>query len=269
MGYGSSIGEFAGQAAGDMAARANDAKIQQMLDAMRERWENLPDAEKVQYAPVLRSALNDVKQDPRYENASNDVLSRLMQLATDGGMSPADKAKLEQSKLEALDYERGARGHTEQEMMRRGQGGSGALLSAQIAAQQGGIDRAYQGDLATAAASSDRALQALNAGGDMAMALGTRDLNMKQAAAGANDAISRFNASRADSEELYNSSLDQKNAIARNTGLDRSTGLDMSNEATLADRQRKRWRGYGKAGGTMVDSFSSGGGDDTESDWGA
>lgn len=256
MGYGSSIGEFAGQAAGDAMAMANDAEIQRLLAAMAERWANLPDAEKVQYAPILRSALSDVTEDPRYANAENDVLDRLLELSK-GGLSEGDKAALEQSKLAALDFERGVRGRDEQTMMRRGLGNSGALLASEIAAQQGGIDRAYKGDLDVAATSADRALQALTASGDLATALGTRDLNTKMAAAGANDAIAKFNASRADDEELYNAGLAQRNAMAKLGGLDRATGMQVTQQGKLADAQRRRWRGYGKQAGGLYDMYSA------------
>jgi hypothetical protein len=258
MGYGSMIGEFGGQIAGDVSAMSNDAHVQRLLDEMRARYEALPDAEKVHYAPLLRSALNDVVEDPRYKHAENDVLDRLMELATSGGMTDADKAKLEQSKLSALDYERGVRGRDEQTMMRRGEGGSGALLSAEIAAQQGGIDRAYKGDLDTAASSSDRALQALTAGGDLASRLGGRDLQQQDAAASADDLISRFNASRADEMDMYNSSLNQRNALARLGGLDKESGMEIGNEKALGERERRRWRGYGKQAGALYDASGTG-----------
>lgn len=261
MGYGSMIGEFGGQAAGDLAAMQNDQNIQRLLEELRARWEALPDAEKVSFEPILRSALHGVTEDTRYSNVENDVLDQLMSLADDGGLSPGDKARLEQSKLDALDYERGVRGRDEQLMKSRGLADSGALLSSQIAAQQGGIDRAYRGDVATAASSADRALEALSQGGAMAERLGTRDLSQKNMTAGADDAISRFNASRADEMDMYNSSLDQRNAMARLGGLDRATGLEIGQNEKWGDRTRKRWRGYGKQGGSLVDAYAAGSGE--------
>lgn len=253
MGYGSMIGEFAGQVGGDLAAMQNDANAQRLLDEMKKRWESLPDAEKVRFEPIMRSLLNDVSQDPRYQNASNDVLDQLLE-RSQGGLSDGDKAALEQSKLSALDYERGVRGRDEQTLKRRGLANSGALLTSEIAGQQGGIDRAYEGDLGVASSSADRALRALTAGGDLAMQLGTRDLNQKNMAATADDSISRFNASRTDEQDMYNSSLAQRNALAKMGGLDKVTGLEVGQEEKLGQRQRQRWRGYGKQAGAIYDS---------------
>jgi hypothetical protein len=257
MGYGSQIGEFAGQVGGDLAAMSNDAEVQRLLAAMEERWNNLPDAEKVQYAPLIHSAMGDVHEDPRFANAENTVLDRLMEMATQGGLTDADKAKIEQSKLSALDYEHGVRGRDEQLLMRRGLGNSGALLSSEVAAQQGGIDRAYKGDLDVASSAADRALQALTGAGSLATTLGSRDINMKLAAAGANDAIAKFNASRSDSEDLYNASLAQRNALAKLGGLDKVTGMEIGNQEDLAAAQRRRWRGYGKQGGALYDTYAA------------
>lgn len=257
MGYGSQIGEFAGQAAGDLSAMQNDQHIQQLLAEMEARWNALPDAEKVHYAPLLHSAMSDVHEDPRFANAENTVLDKLMELATQGGLSEGDKARIEQSKLSSLDYERGVRGRDEQTLMRRGLANSGAMLSSEVAAQQGGIDRAYKGGLDVASSSADRALSALTAGGNLAQSLGTRDINTQLAQGSAMDALSKFNASRSDEEQLYDATLAQRNALAKMGGLDKVSGMEMGNEAKLADAERKRWRGYGKQGGALYDSWSA------------
>lgn len=260
MGMGSQIGELAGGLIGEVDAMRNDSQIQYLLNMMRKRWEDLPDAERVNFAPTGRSELDDVSEDPRYRNAENDALDQLMALAREGGLSDADKAKLEASKLSALDYERGVRGRDEELMKRRGLANSGALLSSEITAQQGGIDRAYKGDVATAASAADRALAALTAGGSFAERLGSRDLNQKSRAATANDAISRFNASRADAMDMYNSRLDHENAMDRYSGLDKEAGMEIGMNDEWGERTRRKWRGYGKQVGALGDSLDSGGG---------
>lgn len=256
MGVGSQIGELAGGLIGEVDAMDNDAMIQYLLNQMRQRWEELPDAERLNVQNVGRSELGDVREDPRYKNAEDLALQKLMALS-EGGMSDSDKAKLEQSKLAALDYERGVRGRDESMMKRRGLANSGALISSEIAAQQGGIDRAYKGDLETSISASDRALRALEAGGDLANTLGSRDLNQKDLAAGANDRINQFNAQRNDTGNLYNATLAQRNALTRNKGLDEAAMLQFMQENANAEATRRKWRGYGKQAGALGDSFGS------------
>lgn len=261
MGVGSQIGEFAGGLIGEIDAMDNEAMIQYLLNQMRQRYEELPDAERLNVQNVGRSELSDVREDPRYKNAEDEALRRLMALS-EGGMSESDKAKLEQAKLAGLDYERGVRGRDEALMKRRGMANSGALIASELAAQQGGIDRAYKGDLATSIAASDRAMRALEAGGDLATTLGSRDLNQKNLAAGANDRIAQFNAQRNDTGDLYNATLAQRNALTRNKGLDEAAMLQLMQENNNAEAVRRRWRGYGKQAGALGDSFggsSSGG----------
>lgn len=256
MGIGGQIGEFAGGLIGEVDAMDNDAMVQYLMNLMKQRYEELPDAQRVDYTPLGRSELSDVSEDPRYRNAEDEALRRMMETATSGGMTDQDKAKLEQAKLAGLDYERGVRGRDEALMKRRGIG-SGALISAQLQAQQGGIDRAYKGDMMTASDAADRALAALEAGGRYANALGSRDLNQKNMTASANDRIAQFNAQRGDAEELYNSSLAHRNALDRAEGLDREAGIEMGFNDMWGQRTRNKWRGYGKQAGSLGDSFSS------------
>lgn len=261
MGIGGQVGELAGGVIGEVDAMKNDAQIQYLLNRMKQRYEELPNKERIGNVDVRRSELGDVSEDPRYKSAEDEALRRLMQYSQ-GGMSDADRLALEQAKREGLDYERGVRGRNDSLAARRGQASSGAQHAADVAAEQGGIDRAYMGDLSTAATAADRGLAATNAAGGYASKLGSRDLDQKNLTATANDRISAFNAMRGDKANYYNAGLDQENALAKAGGLDKEAMLELMQNKEWADSTRKRWRGYGKQAGSLFDSMGamSGGG---------
>lgn len=263
MGIGAQVGEFAGGLIGEVGSMENNARIQRLLQEMRDRWDTLTPTEKVAVQNIAASQLGNVSEDPRYKNAENAALDRLMNIATSGGMTAEDKAKLEQAKLAGLDYERGVRGRNEDLMKRRGQSSSGAMLASNLAAEQGGINRAYQGDVAASAAASERALQALEAGGNFAEKLGSRDLSQKDLAAQANDAISRFNATRGDTAQYFNAKSAHQDALDKARGMDDAAAMEAEQNRKWADATQRKWRGYGKQAGALgdsIDAYSGAGG---------
>jgi len=257
MGIGAQVGEFAGGLIGEADAMHNDAMIQYLLDQMKQRYGNMPATERVNPSAVGRSELSNVVENQKYKDAENRALDEMMNEALSHGMSDRDKAKLAEAKLSALDYDRGVRGRDEQSLRSRGLWGSGADIASSLSAQQGGIDRAYKGDVQTAADASDRALAALEAGGNYANALGSRDLAQKNLAASANDAINRFNAGRQDQSDYFNSNRAHQDWMDQAQGLDQAGMLEMQQNDAWGQRARQKWRGYGKQAGGLMDSFDS------------
>jgi hypothetical protein len=275
MGYGDEMagptGELLGEGIGDAIASGNYAQIQKMLADLRAQYAALPGKAPLGPVPVGQSALGSVVEDPRYGGAENEALRRLMEISASGGMTAADKARLEHGKLAGLAVSRGMRGATEDSMRRRGVYGSGAELASDLSGQQAGINTAYQGDVATSAAASERALEALKAGGGLANQLGSRDLTQKDMAASANDRISQFNANRMDASDLYNSGLAQANALARLAGTGAMDQQTMQLLASLAKQLSSKGGGYGRQLGDLFGSAGGGsggtGGGSDPSEW--
>lgn len=257
MGLAGQVGEFGGELVGEVDAMSNDQAIAYLLKKMQQRYEEMPATERVNATPVGRSELGGVKEDAAYKAAEDQALREMLSSALKGGMTDRDKAKLAEAKLSGLSYERGVRGAQEQSLRSRGLAGSGADVASALAAQQGGIDRAYRGDIQTAADSSDRALAALSAAGNYASRLGGRDLEQKNLAAGANDRISMFNAGRTDDASMYNSRVGHQDWLDQNQGLDNQALLEMGIQSKGADDKRRKWRGYGKQAGGLVESGGS------------
>lgn len=261
-------GELLGSALGDLIASGNYAKIQQMLEELKAQYAGLPGVKPVGPVPVGQSQLGSVVVDPRYGGAENEALRQLMGLANAGGMSAADKSKFEQSKLAGLAVSRGMRGASADSLKRRGLYSSGAEISSDLAAQQAGVNTAYQGDVATSAAASERALEALKAGGGLANQLASRDLTQKDMAAAANDRISQFNAARMDTAGMYNSGLAQSNALARLKGMGASDQQIMQLLASLAKQISSKGGGYGRQLGDLFGASGDGSGAGSDpSEW--
>lgn len=260
MGFGGQIGELAGGVIGEIAATHNEARIGQLLQQWKDRYDQLPSTDRVYSKDVGRSKYNDVREDDKLKSAEMEALNRMMESVRMKGMTDADKQKLMEAKLAAMDYERGSRGATEDSMRRRGMWGSGAQVAGALSAQQGGVDRAYKGDVDTAAYASDRALAALAAAGNYASRLGSRDLEQKDLAAGADDRISQFNAMRGDKSDYYNSGLAHQDALDKAYGLDRQAQAEIGEQERWSQEARQKGRGYGKQAGGLFDSMGSFGG---------
>lgn len=260
MGIMGQVGELAGGLMGEVAAAQNDAQIQYLLKNWKQRYDEMPATERVKFSAVPRSELSSVSEREKYRQAEDMALDEMMKSAMSGGMTDRDKAKLVEAKLSGLDYERGVRGANEQSLRRRGMAGSGADVASSIAAEQGGIDRAYRGDVQTASDASDRALASLAAAGSFANKLGSRDLEQKNLTGMANDRITQFNAGRGDREDLYNSQAGRADWMTQNQGLDEQALAEMGMNDAWGQRSRQRYRGYGKQAGGLLDTASSMGG---------
>lgn len=248
--------ELLGQTVGDALASGKYDQIQSLLEKTKNGYAGLPGTERLTPQHVGRSELGGVTEDSRYGGAENEALRRLMELSS-GGMGAGDRAKLEQAKLHGLSVARGLRGATEDSLRRRGLYSSGAELAGDLAAQQAGINTTYQGDLATAASASDRALQALQAGGNLATSLGSRDLQQKNMAAQANDRIDQFNAVRDDSADRYNSPLAQEDALTRLKGMGATDQQIASLLSGQAKNSAAKGGGYGRQAGELLSAIFS------------
>jgi hypothetical protein len=180
-----------------------------------------------QLTPELQSAIkqapsefNKVVVDQRQKSAQNRALSELQDIGNQGGLRLQDKAALQEAELQNQVRDRGSREAILDDMNRRGQGGSGFALQAQLQGQQAAGDRAARSGLSVAAGAQDRALQALMQSGQLATQYRGQDFQEQSARAQANDAINRFNTQNL--QDVSNSNVGFRNR---------------ANEMNLAQRQ--------------------------------
>lgn len=139
-----------------------------------------------------------------------DALGQFQQLANSNGMTPGDQAIQNQAMFQAAQREGADRGAVLQSFNRRGMGGSGAELAAQLQAQQGAANNYFQAGNAAAQAAQGRKFSALEQFAQQAGGLRGQDYGEAANRAQANDAIARFNA-----EQNWNAQM-QDNANKQN-----------------------------------------------------
>lgn len=197
---------FANQSAAERQRAIQDTELGQILAIQ------IPDPEQQkivlqrfiqtgQLSPQLEQAvsqspslMNQIKVDQGNVGAQQRALSSLEQIGNEGGMRLQDKAALQEAQLSSASKERGSREAIMDNMGRRGMGGSGFALQAQLQAQQGAADRNSQAGLNVAAQAQDRALKSIEGAGNLAGQYRSQDFNEQAQRAQAQDAINRFNA---------------------------------------------------------------------------
>ncbi len=153
-----------------------------------------------QLDPKLEGA---IKADPsQFQNIVTDTqqkasqmraLSSLEDIGNSGGLRLQDKAGLQESMMDAQVKDRAQRQGIAAEMQRKGAGGSGFEVAAQLQGQQGTADRMATNSLKTAGMAQDRALQAIMGSGDLATKYRGQDFNEQAQKASAADRINMFN----------------------------------------------------------------------------
>lgn len=171
------------------------------------------------------SAFKAIQTSQAHKGAQNRALMELEKMGSEGGLRLQDKAALQEAQMQAQIADRGNRLGIQDEMARRGQGGSGFDLQAQLQGQQATGDRAARSSLSVAAQAQDRALQSIMGAGDMATKFRGQDFNEQSARAQAEDAINRFNTGN------------MQDVQSRNVGMqNRAQEQNLNNNQRIADQ---------------------------------
>lgn len=259
MGFFGSLGRYIGVSGGG-------PEIPDIYPALRE-LENLPeyelqrqfylDPEKYQLDP---SAMEDIAVDPRYAEAQLAALSELSRIGEEGGLTPADRAALQETAESTAATERGIRGAIEQQARARGLGGSGMELAQQLVAAQGASQEGARAGRDVAQMAQNRALAALQGAGQLGGQIRGQEYGEQADLARARDLISRFNLSNR--QQLDQRQADMTQRISEmNVGGARDVG---SQKAKLRSDQAQRaaeaaQRQTGRAGGFMGGLLGIGG----------
>lgn len=184
-----------------------------------------------------RSEMNNITLDPNLKRAQMDALSSLQEISDGGGMTLADEANLNKIRSEEDAAAKGKRDAIIQNAQARGMGGSGLELMSQMQNQQDSATRASQRGLDIAAMAQERALQALMQGGQLAGNIQNQDFNQQAQIAGANDAISKFNATNTQNVNMANTAA-RNDAQAKNLGLKQDIANQNANLQTQQNAQK-------------------------------
>lgn len=287
---------LANQSAEDRINSLNDKAMQEFIKI------NIPDPESQKLAmqryavegkltPELEQAIaqkptefEKIAVDQKTKNAQSRALASLEQIGDQGGLRLQDKAAQQEAMMQGAVRDRGNRLAINDEMNRRGQGGGGFELQSQLQGQQAAGDRDAMIGLKTAASAQDRALQAIESGGELASKYRGQDFQEQSARAQAQDAINQFNARNlqqvqhnnvgyqndanqwnltnqqriadqnvgvSNKEQEYNKGLQQQyfdNQMKKAGAMSGQYGQQASAARAQGDRQANMWSNLGQAG---------------------
>lgn len=178
----------------DETGRKRPPSVEEMklqLDDLIQQGQITPEEAQVYLQEA--SKMNEINQDPRFQQAQMDALLGLQDISVNKGLTDMDQAQLAKIKSQEDQQQRGAREAILQNAQARGMGGSGIELMSQMQNQQDSATRQSQRDLDVAAMAQERALQALQQAGNLGGQMQTQDFARQSDIARANDAINQFN----------------------------------------------------------------------------
>lgn len=195
-------------------------------------------AEADRRATVGPSAMGRVQADPQAVAAQRLALRRLQEDAETVGLTDAERAEMAAGMDEAAQYERGQRGAILADAQRRGVGGSGVELAAQLQAQQGGAMRANRAGLEGAAMAARRRALANMQMGQFGGQMRGQGFEEDSAKARAADEIARFNAQ-----------MTTNNFWSAQGGKAQAKDSQARAKEGSAQNTQQTWAGVGAAGG--------------------
>lgn len=173
---------------------------------------------------LQKSKMEDVSTAPELRNAQMNALNQMQDIASQGGLTAVDRARLNDISQQVSTEQRGAREAILQGAQRRGTLTGGATLLDQMLGQQAAATRQNTAGVNVAAEAQRRALEAIQNTGAMGGNIRSQDFSEASQKAAAADAIAKFNAQNQQSVGLTNTAAQNaaqaaniQNDINRNT----------------------------------------------------
>lgn len=180
------------------------------------------------------SAMEGIQTDPRLAQAQMTALGQLSQTGQ-MGMSPAEAAALAQSNRDAQAMAQAKSNQILDNMARRGMGGSGAELAAQLQNAQSAADRASQQGNQIAQNAQQNALQAMVQSGQLGGQMRGQEFGEKSDTAKAKDYINRFNTEN--SQQVQHTNVQNANQAALRNLLNQQNLMNQNTQLSNAQQQ--------------------------------
>jgi hypothetical protein len=187
---------------------------------------------------LAASRMEEISVDPRLKAAQMQALETMQRMGVEG-LSPVEKAALNEARRET---ERAARGREEailQNLAQRGVAGSGLELAARQQASQQAAQRAAEESDRIMAMAQQRALASIAQSGQLGGQMRQQEFGEQSKVASAADEIARFNA-------LQRAAVQQRNIGATNIAAQRNLA-ERQRIAEAAARTRNLQEQYNKA----------------------
>lgn len=181
------------------------------------------------------SQMVGIETDPSLYAAQKEALSGYQDIIANKGLDATAQAQLGQIASQEQAQSRGAREAIIQNAQARGMGGSGIELASQMQAQQASAGQQAQRDMDVAANAQQRALQALQASGQLGGQMQSQQFSQKAQQASAQDAINAFNAQNR--QAVGNLNVQNRNT-AQTANLANAQNISNQNVATRNQQQQ-------------------------------
>ena len=239
---------------GELMAQGKREEAQQYLQQAEASMEatQIPELQRAVAEQIGSTAFEQIKTDPALRRAQMGALSKLGQIAEEGGMTLEDKAALNQITGQLSRQQAGARQAIMENMAARGTLGSGAELAQRLSAQQESAQQASQRGLDVAAMAQRRAFDAIMQRGQLGGSIRAQEYGEASNRAQAQDAIARYNADARQRSQAYNLDLPMKEYdMRRQRDRERAALKERRAGAALGEAQETRQAaaGYGTAAG--------------------
>lgn len=187
------------------------------------------------------SKTSQIKEDPRLKDAQMRALESLSQSGRTG-LTPADRAAYNKMRQDAQRDAEAKRQQIVQNMQARGQSGGGAELAAQLLSSQAAADQQSAAGDELAGAASQRALQALQASGQLGGDIRSKDLSYNEMVAKAADEMERFNIQNAINRQQRNvgSKNEAQEANLRNQQAIMNANAQLANQEAVRQSQARQ-----------------------------
>jgi hypothetical protein len=247
---------------GQQAQGELQGAYQQMLENLKQRYaeyDALGNAgyKDIQAQQVGPSALEGIPQDLQARQQQQESIAALQDLADRGGLSLSDMKALNDIQANLSRNNSARQQGLANQYAARGQLGSGAQLSMDLANQQNAATNANDAGESAAAQAQARAFQAILEKGKTARSMSNDDYARKSEAARAHDMIEARNAAARTDASKYNNQLAGQNYEDQLRKIQGKTGLTESTNKTLyGSGQAKANNTLGTAG-IVGDMFGS------------
>ncbi len=195
--------------------------------------------EQAEAALVKINGVDSMNLDTAGKDAQMAALSQLSDIGNEGGLTASDKSKLQGIQNQEQTAARGAREAILQNAQARGAGGSGLEMLAQLQNAQEAATRQSTRDLDVAAMGQERALQALQAAGQLGGNINQQQFGQEKAVADSRNEIAKFNAANTQQVGLANTAA---NNAAQATNLQNKQNVANSN-VDLSNQQQQYNKG--------------------------
>lgn len=183
----------------------------QTYDEARQLWD---DARDPSYEALLGgnydptelgpTAFERISTDPAFRSAMMDALSNIRNVATSGGLTAQDRAKMAQSDAERLAQERSIQQTAANNARMRGATGSGIDEMRAATESQGAANSGNMRDLQMQSEALQRSMDAFNRMGSMGQSFQSQEFGQQAQLANARDMVDRFNAENSNQASQFN-----------------------------------------------------------------